>query len=67
MAEWINGELREFVDNKLSATAVSVHNYFNSQSIEKILQEHREKIKDNSKLIFSLLMFQIWHEEIYSK
>lgn len=67
MAEWINGELSEFIDKKLTSTSLAAHNYFNSQSVAQILQDHRAKTKDNSKLIFSLLMFQIWFEEIYTK
>lgn len=65
MAEWINSELKDFIDEKLSHASLNKHQLFNSEFISTILIEHRNKLKDNSKIIFSLLMFQVWFEEIY--
>lgn len=65
MAEWINSDLKEFIDDKLSHTSLNKHALFNSEFIHTLLLEHRKKLKDNSKIIFSLLMFQVWFEEIY--
>ncbi len=65
MAEWINHELKDFVDKKLSPTEIAKHNLLSSDFIQNLLQEHRQKLKDNTKLIFSLLMFQIWYEVIF--
>lgn len=65
MAEWINNDLRDFVDQKLSPKELDKHNLFNKDFIENLLHEHRQKLKDNTKLIFSLLMFQIWYEVIF--
>jgi len=65
MAEWINNELKEFVDTKLSHVELSKHNLFNNDFVATLLSEHRNKSKDNTKLIFSLLMFQVWHEVIF--
>lgn len=65
MAEWINNELKDFVDQKLSPQEIEKHNLFSSKFISTLLMEHRQKLKDNTKLIFSLLMFQIWYEVIF--
>ena len=65
MAEWINSELKDFIDEKLSYASLNKHELFNSEFIHTLLIEHRNKLKDNSKIIFSLLMFQVWFEEIY--
>ena len=65
MAEWINSELKGFIDEKLSHTSLKKHALFNSEFIHTLLMEHRNKLKDNSKILFSLLMFQVWFEEIY--
>lgn len=67
MAEWINGELKEFIDAKLSHNSLAQHELFNSEFIHTLLTEHRHNLKDNSKIIFSLLMFQVWFEEIYQQ
>lgn len=66
MAEWINNELKDFVDQKLSTKEIEKHNFFDAAFISSLLQEHRQKLKDNTKLIFSLLMFQIWHEVVFT-
>jgi asparagine synthase (glutamine-hydrolysing) len=67
MAEWINTELREFVNQKLSIDSLQKHGYFNPQYVQNLLAQHRSNTHDNTKLIFSLLMFQIWFEEVFLK
>lgn len=65
MSEWINHELKTFVDKKLSAEETAKHNIFSHEFVSTLLQEHRQGLKDNTKLIFSILMFQIWHEVVF--
>jgi asparagine synthase (glutamine-hydrolysing) len=67
MAEWINTDLREFVDKKLSIESLKKHGYFNIEYVQSLLRQHRSNNSDNTKLIFSLLMFQIWFEEVFLK
>lgn len=65
--EWINGELKNFIDQKLSPEALAKHNLFDVAYVQELINNHRQKLNDNAKLIFSLLMFQIWFEEVYTK
>ena len=48
MAEWINGELKAFIDAKLSRASIGKHGLFNNELIHTLLAEHRNKLKDNS-------------------
>lgn len=67
MAEWINGELREFVDSQLSREAIENSNIFNFQKVHEILKAHRERRVDYSKIIFSMLSFQVWYQEHFNQ
>jgi len=62
MAEWINGKLASYIDNALSEESLAAHNLFNADAVRKLLNEHRHYQKDNSKILFSLIMFQAWYK-----
>lgn len=62
MAKWINSDLSEFVNNTLSEKALGEHNFFNKEYVGSLISDHRKEVADNSKIIFSLLMFQLWYE-----
>ncbi len=63
---WINTSLKEYIDTMLDPQRIAAQGIFNARQIQTLIDKHRDKSQDNSKIIFSLLMFQIWHKEIYS-
>mgnify|MGYP003576331483 CR=1 FL=1 len=65
-ATWINSSLKEYIDSMLDPQRIAAQGIFNPEKIQTLIDKHRDKSQDNSKIIFSLLMFQIWHKEIYS-
>lgn len=67
MAEWINNDLKEHIDKQLSVSALSQSNIFSPQAISDLIREHRAGKVDNSKIIFSILAFQTWHQEVFLK
>jgi asparagine synthase (glutamine-hydrolysing) len=67
MAEWINHELGQYIDDQLSESALSKSKIFNADVVSKLLRDHRNGITDNSKIIFSLLSFQTWYQEVFLK
>jgi len=62
MAEWLNGPLKYLLDEKLSRKNIERQGLFNYDYIAKITKEHFEKKHDNRKPIWTLLLFQIWHD-----
>ena len=61
MSSWQRNELKEFVRDTLSEANLRTHGYLNSQSINRILEEHFSRKSRHDTLIWSLLTFQIWY------
>lgn len=67
LAEWIAGDLKLMILELLSEERIKKQGLFNPEYIRTLLQEHFEKRADNRKLIWTLVMFQMWYERWYSK
>ncbi len=62
IARWLRNELKDFMLNSLEETKVKRQGFFNYAYIKKLIDDHLEKKQDNRKTLWSLLVFQIWHE-----
>ena len=62
VARWINGELRQLVNDMLSPNMLKMHGYFNDDYVRLLLEEHAAHRADHRKLIWTLLMFQLWYD-----
>ena len=63
VGKWINGELRSFVTDILDSSKLKKQGMFNDKYVKRILNEHFCMKKDNRKLIWTLLIFQLWHQK----
>ncbi len=63
MTSWIKNDLRKLVNDRLSVNELKIHDLFNHSYIQKKIDEHMNDREINDKFIFSLLMFQSWHEK----
>jgi asparagine synthase (glutamine-hydrolysing) len=63
MTRWLQTDMKEFVSSTLSESRLNKHGIFNYDSINKIITEHNSRVEINDKLIWSLLIFQIWYEK----
>ncbi|MGH3109596.1 MAG: asparagine synthase (glutamine-hydrolyzing) [Gaiellaceae bacterium] len=61
VADWIKGELREAVQDELSAERLSRQGLFEPAAVERLLSEHLAGRRDNRKPIWTLFVFQLWH------
>ena len=61
VAYWLSGDLKEFMLDMLSPSFISRQNLFDSAYIQQLTGEHFERRKDNRKLLWTLLMFQVWY------
>jgi asparagine synthase (glutamine-hydrolysing) len=57
---WLAQDLREMVDDLLSADRLRRRGYFNSASVARMIQEHRSGFQDWSMQIWQLLTFELW-------
>jgi asparagine synthase (glutamine-hydrolysing) len=61
VAHWLSGELRELVSDMLSAERIRRQGLFDATYVSRLLQDHLERKRDNRKLLWTLLVFQLWH------
>ncbi|MGH9836331.1 MAG: asparagine synthase (glutamine-hydrolyzing) [Blastocatellia bacterium] len=60
VAKWVKGELRGFVRDTFSPERLRRRGLFNAGYVERLLDEHERGVADHRKLIWTLLMFEIW-------
>ncbi|WP_409290046.1 asparagine synthase (glutamine-hydrolyzing) [Pseudomonas sp. KCJK8927] len=63
LAEWLRGPLREWAESLLDSKLLSHQGYFNSAEVQKIWRLHLSGRSDRSRQLWSILMFQAWHQE----
>ena len=61
VAEWIKGELREAVQDELSAERLRRQGLFRPAAVERLLAEHLSGRRDHRKPLWTLFVFQLWH------
>jgi len=60
VAKWIKGELRPLVRDTFSPERLKRHGLFNADYVQRLLDEHESGRADHRKLIWTLLMFEMW-------
>ncbi|MBU1487680.1 asparagine synthase (glutamine-hydrolyzing) [bacterium] len=63
VARWIKGELKELVLDMVNPTKIKREGFFCPQYIDRLLADHFKGRKDNRKLIWTLLVFELWHQK----
>ena len=67
IARWLRNELKDFMLESLEETKIKRQGFFNYAFIKKLIDDHLERKKDNRKALWSLLVFQIWHQTYLEK
>ena len=62
VAEWLKGKLRPLARDLLSPDRVRRAGVFNPDYVTKLQDEHERGIANHRKLLWTLLMFELWHE-----
>jgi asparagine synthase (glutamine-hydrolysing) len=60
VAKWVKGELRPLVRDTFAPQRLKRRGLFNPQYVENLLAEHERGQADHRKLIWTLLMFELW-------
>jgi asparagine synthase (glutamine-hydrolysing) len=60
---WLRTDLSRFTKERLSGGRLRRHGLLNPTAVGKILEDHDYGRENNESLIWSLLMFQVWHEQ----
>jgi asparagine synthase (glutamine-hydrolysing) len=62
VAEWLKVKLRPLARDLLSAERVRRAGVFNPNYVARLQDEHERGIANHRKLLWTLLMFELWHE-----
>ncbi len=63
VAKWFKDELKDFVLDVLDERKIKREGVFNSKFIRGLLQDHFSGARDNRKLIWTLVVFELWREK----
>ena len=62
VAEWLKGKLKPLARDLLSPERVRRAGVFNPAYVTNLLDEHERGVANHRKLLWTLLMFEMWHE-----
>jgi len=62
VAEWLKYKLRPLARDLLSPERVRRAGVFNAEFVARLQDEHERGIANHRKLLWTLLMFELWHE-----
>jgi asparagine synthase (glutamine-hydrolysing) len=62
VAKWLLGPLGPLVKELLSERRLKLQGLFEPKYIKELVDEHTTRTKDNRKLLWTLLVFQLWYD-----
>lgn len=65
ISKWLTGELKSYMLDYLGEERIKKQGYFNYPYIKGLIDDHLHKRKDHRKLLWTLLIFQIWHDRVF--
>jgi asparagine synthase (glutamine-hydrolysing) len=67
LGAWFRGELRDFSRDVLLDTGALSRGYFREPYVRELLDRHAAGLQDHSQGIWTLLMFELWHQEFVDR
>ena len=62
VGHWFRHELRSLLLDTLSESRIRRQGIFNAAEVARLVDEHLRGVKDNRKQLWTLFIFQLWHE-----
>ena len=67
LSEWFRGELREYAREILLDPVAVGRGYFHTEQVTGLLDRHAAGTEDNSRGIWNLLVFELWHQRFIDR
>jgi asparagine synthase (glutamine-hydrolysing) len=64
IAPWLRGPLQGFTRENLLAQSSACNRYLNHGAVDRIVREHERGSADRSQEIWTLLVFEFWHQQM---
>jgi asparagine synthase (glutamine-hydrolysing) len=62
VAKWLTGPLRPLLEEMLSPERLQREGFFNADYVQQLLRQHMRGKQDHRKLLWTLLVFELWYE-----
>jgi asparagine synthase (glutamine-hydrolysing) len=62
IAQWLRHELRPMLEKTLCESRLKREGFFNPLMVRRLIEEHCQGRADHRKTLWTLLMFELWHE-----
>jgi asparagine synthase (glutamine-hydrolysing) len=62
VARWLRGPLAPLLDSLLGRDRIEAQGLFRADEVARRVAEHRQGVRDHRKPLWTLLMFQLWHD-----
>jgi asparagine synthase (glutamine-hydrolysing) len=62
VARWLRGPLKAELLDALAADRLKRDGFFAPVVVQRLIDDHMEGLRDNRKALWTLFMFQRWHE-----
>ena len=62
VAKWLRGPLGPLMDSLLAPDRLNRQGLFRAEEVSRRVAEHRAGVRDHRKPLWTLLMFQLWHD-----
>ena len=63
IAEWLKGRLNPLMHDLLAPERLKDQGLFNEKFVSKLISEHEKNIASHHKQLWTLLVFQLWHDK----
>lgn len=63
VAKWMTGSLRPLLEEMFSEKRLKQQGFFNPSYVRQLMDDHLEGRQDQRKLLWTLLMFELWYEQ----
>jgi asparagine synthase (glutamine-hydrolysing) len=64
VARWLAGPLRDLVEDTLSESRLHADGLFEPRAVRRLLDEHYAQRADHRKMLWTLLVFQLWYDHL---
>ena len=67
MDEWFQREMTGYVRERIAGSGTACARYFEPRTIEALIRQHAERRQDYTRALYSLLVFESWHERFMAE
>jgi len=66
LSYWLRNDLKPLCEELLSESSLSKHHLFNYTFVKKLKEDHYNKKSNNRKLLWNLMIFQMWYNNFFN-